>query len=166
MIPADCAVIEPCCERTYMLSHDVATAVADALRNCLPDGECEDLDVFVSHNEPVGTGHYVAAWMVRERYSDRLHIPLPTISVRYVEGGFPRPTTKGGRFNMPSGEAVDAAARHSYSHGDVMVDAVRSGVNTNAPHWRGCRNVQIDQRIPDRVQAGWSGWTVTATWGL
>lgn len=166
MIPEGCATIEPCCERSYLLCADVAQAVAAALTTCQGEGCCEGLDVFVSHHEAVGPGHYVAAWMVREAYSDRLAIPQPTISVRYVEPGFPVIRNIGGRFVAPDAAEKDAAARHSYAHGDIMVDAIRTGGFSTSTHWRGCRNVRIDQRVPDRVQGGAGGWTVTATWTL
>jgi hypothetical protein len=166
VIPESCAVIEPCCSRSYLLCRDVVDAVAEALRECQGLDGCADLEAVVTHHEAIGTGHYVAAWLVAETYTDRLLVPLPTISVRYVEPGFPTPQNVGGVFQRPSWASVEAAASHSYAHGDVIVDALRSGVNTSAPHWRGCRNVRIDRRVPDRQQGVHAGWTVTATWTL
>lgn len=163
-IPTDCALVEPCCEGLYGAASDLAQAVAAALAACQPEGSCDDLDAFVSHHRPIGPGHYVGVWLVRQRFTTgrvNLALPSPTFAVRYVEPGYPRLGPKG---TAPARADIDKASRHTYAHLAVMIDAVRAttlSITRNAV----CNVVTVDRAEPDPPQTGFVGWTLEATWG-
>lgn len=122
------------------------------------------MDAFVSHSTPIGHGHYVAVWLMRQRFTTsrtNLPLPIPTFGIRYVEPGFPRLGPQG---KPPDRADLDAAARHSYSHLQVMIDAV-VGYKMSPTRQTVCNSVAIDRAAPDPIQAGYSGWTIEATWG-
>ena len=166
-IPVGCQTIDPCCGGLYPAASDLAQAVAAALVECQGGVGCGDLDAFVSHAEPVGIGHYVAVWLMRERFATsrtNMKLPIPTFGVRYVEPGYPRLDVEAGEPTLPDRADLDAAARHSYAHLQVMIDAVLA-FRMSPTRQAVCSVVSIERASPDRIQAGFSGWTLEATWG-
>lgn len=166
-IPAECAVKPPpCCDHSYTVAEQLGDLVTAALVACQTPELCDDIKTFVSHGEPIGWAHFVAVWLVRERYArSALGVgqPIRTYGIRYLEPGFPMPQAgHGGKLVLPARELLDGASMYSYAHKDAIIQALVGSVANGTI--AGCDTVTIDEVAPAPLVQGYGGWTVTATW--
>lgn len=165
-IPVECEpAVEPCCNGLWSTANDLANVVANAIIDCSPPATCDDLTPWVSHDEPIGPGHYVAVWLMTSRFTTSRvgrQRPQARWGIRYVEPGFPKLDVKGGKPVTPSRDSLHFASMHSYAHLEAALNAIQENLRTiNA-----CAAITFEEVAPLRLAAGYGGWTITLTMDL
>jgi hypothetical protein len=170
----------------FEIVEPLVDAAADAVEDCLGAALCPTpFPRFVSHGEPASvTRDYVAGYIVEIRPLatsrsanvgvKQIFKPRLVVSciIRLVESGHPNLEISGSAVTLPTTEALNYAATHSYSHAQRAL-AAQIAVTDSVCKACSCDSLVLVTMRPDGPQGGATGlgtqvaweWRWDATWG-